>query len=122
VRGAAKTYPIGGLQADLKDRELMCYRGGMSIEELTKAVAELPPDKFAKFRDWFEALRLRCSMPRSLGRGERHAGQAGGQVRRRLPRGTCPRAVSHDVFASYSACEPIQCQRISPSISVASAR
>ena len=26
----------------------------MSVEELEKAVAELPPDKFAKFRAWFE--------------------------------------------------------------------
>jgi hypothetical protein len=26
----------------------------MSVEELTKAVAELPPDKLAKFRAWFE--------------------------------------------------------------------
>jgi hypothetical protein len=26
----------------------------MSVEELEKAVAELPPEKFAKFRAWFE--------------------------------------------------------------------
>jgi len=26
----------------------------MSVEELEKAVAELPPDKLAKFRTWFE--------------------------------------------------------------------
>jgi hypothetical protein len=26
----------------------------MSVEELTKAVADLPPDKLAKFRAWFE--------------------------------------------------------------------
>ncbi len=26
----------------------------MSVEELTKAVAELPPDKLARFRAWFE--------------------------------------------------------------------
>ncbi len=26
----------------------------MSVEELTKAVAALPPDKLAKFRAWFE--------------------------------------------------------------------
>ncbi len=26
----------------------------MSVEELTKAVAELPPDKLAKFRAWYE--------------------------------------------------------------------
>ena len=28
----------------------------MSVEELTKAVAELPPEKLAKFRTWFEAF------------------------------------------------------------------
>lgn len=26
----------------------------MSVEELEKAVAELPPDKLAKFQTWFE--------------------------------------------------------------------
>ena len=26
----------------------------MSVDELEKAVAALPPDKFAKFRTWFE--------------------------------------------------------------------
>ena len=28
----------------------------MSVEEIIKAVAELPPDQFAKFRAWFEAF------------------------------------------------------------------
>jgi hypothetical protein len=28
----------------------------MSVEELEKAVAELPPEKFARFRTWFEAF------------------------------------------------------------------
>jgi hypothetical protein len=28
----------------------------MSIEDLEKAVATLPPDQFAEFRAWFEAL------------------------------------------------------------------
>jgi hypothetical protein len=28
----------------------------MTIEELEKAVAGLPPDQFAEFRDWFERL------------------------------------------------------------------
>jgi len=35
---------------------LVCHIGGMSVEELEKAVAELPPDKLAKFRAWFEAF------------------------------------------------------------------
>ena len=28
----------------------------MTIEDLEKAVATLPPDQLAKFRDWFEAF------------------------------------------------------------------
>ena len=28
----------------------------MTIEDLEKAVAKLPPDELAKFRDWFEAF------------------------------------------------------------------
>jgi len=28
----------------------------MTNEDLEKAVAKLPPDQFAKFRDWFDAL------------------------------------------------------------------
>ena len=28
----------------------------MTIEDLENAVAKLPPDQFAKFRDWFDAL------------------------------------------------------------------
>ena len=28
----------------------------MTIEDLERAVAQLPPDQLAKFRDWFEAF------------------------------------------------------------------
>lgn len=28
----------------------------MTTEDLEKAVANLPPDQFARFRDWFEAF------------------------------------------------------------------
>jgi len=28
----------------------------MTVEDLEKAVAKLPPDQLAKFRDWFEAF------------------------------------------------------------------
>lgn len=28
----------------------------MTIEDLENAVTQLPPDQFAKFRDWFETL------------------------------------------------------------------
>ncbi len=32
----------------------------MSIEDLEKAVAELSPDQFAKFRAWFDAFDAAC--------------------------------------------------------------
>jgi hypothetical protein len=32
----------------------LCYIGAMTIEDIEKAVAELPPDQLAQFRDWFE--------------------------------------------------------------------
>ena len=32
------------------------YTPVMTIEDLEKAVAKLPPDELAKFRDWFEAF------------------------------------------------------------------
>ncbi|HET7802988.1 MAG TPA: hypothetical protein VFL53_02010 [Pseudolabrys sp.] len=28
----------------------------MTVEDLEKAVAKLPPDQFAKFREWFETF------------------------------------------------------------------
>jgi hypothetical protein len=28
----------------------------MTIEDLEKAVSKLPPDQFARFRDWFDAF------------------------------------------------------------------
>lgn len=28
----------------------------MTIDDIEKAVAKLPPDQFAKFREWFEAF------------------------------------------------------------------
>jgi hypothetical protein len=33
-----------------------CYREFMSVEELEKAVAKLPPEQFASFREWFESF------------------------------------------------------------------
>jgi len=32
----------------------------MTIEDLEKAVATLPPDQFAKFRAWFDAFDAAC--------------------------------------------------------------
>jgi hypothetical protein len=37
-------------------REVAYYIGIMSIEDLEKAVADLPPDQYAEFRAWFEAF------------------------------------------------------------------
>ena len=37
-------------------REVAYYIGIMSIEDLEKAVAGLPPDQYAEFRTWFEAF------------------------------------------------------------------
>jgi hypothetical protein len=37
-------------------REVAYYIGIMSIEDLEKAVAGLPPDQYAEFRAWFEAF------------------------------------------------------------------
>ena len=37
-------------------REVAYYIGIMSIEDLEKAVACLPPDQYAEFRTWFEAF------------------------------------------------------------------
>jgi hypothetical protein len=37
-------------------REVAYYIGIMSIEDLEKAIAGLPPDQYAEFRAWFEAF------------------------------------------------------------------
>jgi hypothetical protein len=37
-------------------REVAYYIGIMSIEDIEKAVAGLPPDQYAEFRTWFEAF------------------------------------------------------------------
>jgi hypothetical protein len=37
-------------------REVAYYIAIMSIEDLEKAVAGLPPDQYAQFRTWFEAF------------------------------------------------------------------
>ena len=37
-------------------REVRYYIGIMSIEDIEKAVAGLPPDQYAEFRNWFEAF------------------------------------------------------------------
>ncbi len=34
----------------------MVYDVPMSVEELEKAVSELPPEQLSKFRTWFEAF------------------------------------------------------------------
>jgi len=52
-----------------------------SVEEIEKAVAQLPPDQFAQFRDWFdefEAARFdrRIEQDATAGRLDRLAEQA----------------------------------------------
>ena len=37
-------------------RKVAYYIGIMSIEDIEKAVAALPPDQYAEFRAWFEAF------------------------------------------------------------------
>jgi hypothetical protein len=37
-------------------KEVAYYIGIMSIEDLEKAIAGLPPDQYAEFRTWFEAF------------------------------------------------------------------
>jgi hypothetical protein len=37
-------------------REVPYYIGIMSIEDIEKAVAGLPPDQYAEFRAWLEAF------------------------------------------------------------------
>jgi hypothetical protein len=37
-------------------REVPWYIGIMSIEDLEKAIAGLPPDQYTEFRTWFEAF------------------------------------------------------------------
>ena len=36
--------------------EFFCYTFSMTIEDLERAVAALPPEKFAEFRDWFDSF------------------------------------------------------------------
>jgi len=53
----------------------------MTIEDIEKAVAELPPDQFAQFRDWFErfdAARFDRKIERDVAAGklDRFAEQA----------------------------------------------
>jgi len=38
--------------------EHTCYYSIMSVDELEKAVAALPPEKLAKFRAWFEEFAV----------------------------------------------------------------
>ena len=53
----------------------------MTIEDIEKAIAELPPDQFAQFRDWFEqfdAARFDRKLERDAAAGklDRFAEQA----------------------------------------------
>ena len=49
----ATDVQVGGFDGT---REVPYYIGIMSIEDLKKVVAGLPPDQYAEFRTWFEAF------------------------------------------------------------------
>jgi hypothetical protein len=44
------------VEAALWPPSFFCYAEFMTIEDLEKAVAELPPDQFDRFRAWFDAF------------------------------------------------------------------
>jgi len=56
---AATVVQVGGIarpRNTAASREIPYYIGVMSIEDLEKALAGLPPDQCAEFRTWFEAF------------------------------------------------------------------
>jgi hypothetical protein len=46
-----KAFPLTGDKFEIE-----CYFICMTIKDLENAVTKLPPDEFAKFREWFEAF------------------------------------------------------------------
>jgi hypothetical protein len=44
------------MKAGVQPGESACYGSNMSVEELEEAVASLPPEQLASFREWFEAF------------------------------------------------------------------
>ena len=66
----------------------MLYAGPMTIEDIEKAVAKLPPDQLAEFRAWFEefdAARFDQKIERDAQAGQ--ARPAGGSGRGRFRKG-----------------------------------
>src|ERR1700682_285528 len=72
-------------------REVAYYIGIMSIEDLEKAVAALPPDQYAEFRTWFEAFEAdrfdrKIERDAQAGKLDRLADQAIDDLRNHLGR------------------------------------
>jgi hypothetical protein len=57
----------------MTDPLVLWYLETMTIEDLEKAVTQLPPDQFAQFRDWFEgfdAVRFDQKIERDIKAGK----------------------------------------------------
>jgi hypothetical protein len=72
-------------------REVAYYIGIMSIEDLKKAVAGLPPDQYAEFRAWFEEFEAdrfdrKVERDAQAGKLDRLADQAFDDLRNRVGR------------------------------------
>ena len=81
-------------------REVAYYIGIMSIEDLEKAVAGLPPEQYAEFRTWFEAFEAdrfdrKIERDAQAGKLDRLADQAVDDLRKR-------RAEAADPLAAFS--------------------
>jgi hypothetical protein len=72
-------------------REVAYYIGDMSIEDIEKAVAGLPPDQYAEFRTWFEEFEAdrfdrRIERDAQAGKLDRLADQAIDDLRNQVGR------------------------------------
>jgi hypothetical protein len=81
-------------------KEVPYYIGIMSIEDIEKAVASLPPDQYAQFRTWFEAFEAdrfdrKIERDAQAGKLDRLADQAIDYLRK-------SRAKPPDPFALFS--------------------
>jgi hypothetical protein len=75
----------------VRKREVACYIGIMSIEDIEKAVAGLPPDQYAEFRTWFEEFEAdrfdrRIERDAQAGKLDRLADQAIDDLRNQVGR------------------------------------
>jgi hypothetical protein len=85
-------------------REVAYYIRIMSIEDLEKAVADLPPDQYAEFRAWFEAFEAdrfdrEIEQDAQAGKLDRIADAAIDDLRKRRTKAADPFAV----FSEWSS-------------------